>query len=47
MYKVYYVFKGKIYCDYGICDTEQEALDGFNMSHANDNVLLINIEREG
>lgn len=45
MFKVYYEFKGNVYCDACICDTEQEALDGFDMAHAKDKVLLINIEK--
>ena len=44
MYKIYYVFDGKLYCDYGICDTKEEALDGFEMAQCNDKVLLLNIE---
>lgn len=45
MFKIYYYSKGKIYCDICFCDTEQEAKDGFDMAHAFDKVLLINIER--
>ena len=46
MFCVWYVYKGKIYCDYAIgCDTEQQAIDGFDMAHCYDKVLLINVEK--
>lgn len=45
MFNIYYVFKNKIYCDTCICGNEKDALDGFDMAHGNEKVLLINIEK--
>ena len=45
MFNIYYIYKGMQYCDTCICDNEKDALDGFDMAHANDDVLLLNVEK--
>lgn len=46
IYKIHYIYKNKSFIDSCVCDTEQEALDGFDMAHAGDKLLLVNIELE-